>query len=133
MTDWRSKSLRELQEYFLADSTNAMQGGFTFSETGMMIYLTGASQSKRRLTWYDADGKELGTLGEPANLTDLALSPDAGRAVGTIINSNDKQRARLNAIRSVLAAIDYEHKDHHIVGEPDVRVVRTARSVTIAG
>ena len=49
----------------------------------------------------------------------------------TIINSNEKRRARLGAIRSVLHSLDYEHKDHDVVGEPDSRVVRTAHSVFI--
>ncbi|MCP9887494.1 polyphosphate kinase 2 [Cyanobium sp. ATX 6A2] len=61
----------------------------------------------------------------------MLLATDTLVAPWTIINSNEKRRARLGAIRSVLHALDYEHKDHDIVGEPDPRVVRTADSVFI--
>jgi hypothetical protein len=64
---------------------------------------------------------------------EMLLASDTTIAPWTIVNSNDKQRARLNAIRSVLGALDYAHKDHDVVGEPDPRVVRPARSITIAG
>jgi polyphosphate kinase len=62
---------------------------------------------------------------------EMLLASDTMIAPWTIVNSNDKQRARLNAIRSVLSTLDYEHKDHGAVGEVDARVVRTARSITI--
>jgi polyphosphate kinase len=41
----------------------------------------------------------------------------------TVIRSNDKKRARLEAMRSVLAAIDYDRKDHTAVGHPDPLIV----------
>jgi polyphosphate kinase 2 len=62
---------------------------------------------------------------------EMLLATDTLVAPWTIINSNEKRRARLGAIRSVLHGLDYEHKDHDIVGEPDPRVVRTAHSVFI--
>ena len=62
---------------------------------------------------------------------EMLLATDTLVAPWIIINSNEKRRARLGAIRSVLHALDYEHKDHDIVGEPDPRVVRTAHSVFI--
>ncbi len=62
---------------------------------------------------------------------EMLLATDTLVAPWTIVNSNEKKRARLGAIRSVLHALDYEHKDHDVAGEPDPRVVRTARSVFI--
>lgn len=62
---------------------------------------------------------------------EMLLATDTLVAPWTIVNSNDKKRARLGAIRSVLHSLDYEHKDHDVVGEPDLRVVRTAKSVLI--
>lgn len=62
---------------------------------------------------------------------EMLLATDTLVAPWTIINSNEKRRARLGAIRSVLHALDYEHKDHDIVGEPDPQVVRTAHTVFI--
>jgi polyphosphate kinase 2 len=62
---------------------------------------------------------------------EMLLASDTMVAPWTIVNSNEKKRARLGAIRSVLHSLEYEHKDHDVVGEPDPRVVRTARSVFI--
>ena len=62
---------------------------------------------------------------------EMLLATDTLAAPWTIVNSNEKKRARLGAIRSVRHALDYEHKDPNAVGEPDPRVVRTARSVFI--
>jgi polyphosphate kinase len=41
----------------------------------------------------------------------------------TVIRSNDKKRARLEAMRSLLAGIDYERKDPEVVGQPDPLIV----------
>lgn len=41
----------------------------------------------------------------------------------TVIRANDQRRARLEAIRVVLSAIDYEGKDAGVVGKPDPKIV----------
>ena len=45
----------------------------------------------------------------------------------TVIRSNDKRRARLNAIRVVLTAMDYDGKDAEIVGQTDDNIVGTTK------
>ena len=40
----------------------------------------------------------------------------------TVVRADDKRRARLAAIRHVLAALDYAHKDAAAVGAPDPRI-----------
>ncbi len=40
----------------------------------------------------------------------------------TIVRSDDKKRARLAAIRTVLNALDYDEKDKDAVGEPDPKI-----------
>jgi polyphosphate kinase 2 len=40
-----------------------------------------------------------------------------------VILANDQRRARLEAMRLVLASIDYEGKDSRVVGKTDVRIV----------
>jgi polyphosphate kinase 2 len=40
-----------------------------------------------------------------------------------VIKSNDKKRARVNAMRHLLAKFDYDGKDHEIVGQPDPLIV----------
>ncbi len=44
---------------------------------------------------------------------------DVPAAPWTVIKSNDKKRARLEAMRYVLSLLDYEDKDHAVVGKPD--------------
>jgi polyphosphate kinase 2 len=41
----------------------------------------------------------------------------------TVILANDQRRARLEAIRSVLCAIDYEGKEAGAIGKPDANIV----------
>lgn len=48
---------------------------------------------------------------------------DTGDAPWTVIKSNDKKRARLEAMRYVLSRFDYPDKDHRAVGTVDPRIV----------
>ena len=48
---------------------------------------------------------------------------DKKYAPWTIIRSNDKKRARLNAMRYFLSQFEYEDKDHETVGSPDPKLV----------
>src|SRR5262245_27151128 len=41
----------------------------------------------------------------------------------TVVRANDQRRARLEAIRTVLSALDYEGKDRKAVGRPDPLIV----------
>jgi polyphosphate kinase 2 len=41
----------------------------------------------------------------------------------TVVRSNDKKRGRLEALRFVLARLDYPGKDHEVVGAPDPLIV----------
>lgn len=51
---------------------------------------------------------------------------DTKNAPWTVVKSNDKKRARLEAIRHVLARFDYPGKDREMVGVPDPWVVGAA-------
>ena len=44
----------------------------------------------------------------------------------TVVKSNDKKRARLEAMRHVLEQFDYPGKDREVVGKPDRRVIGPA-------
>lgn len=48
---------------------------------------------------------------------------DTVDAPWTIVKSNDKKRARIEAIRFVLSVLDYTGKDPDVVGQPDPRIV----------
>jgi polyphosphate kinase 2 len=51
---------------------------------------------------------------------------DTDDAPWIVVRSNDKKRARINAMRYVLAKAEYDDKDHEVVGEPDPMIVGRA-------
>ena len=55
---------------------------------------------------------------------------DKKHAPWTIVRSNDKKRARLNAMRFFLNQFDYEGKDHDVIGEPDPQLVMRGKQET---
>ena len=54
---------------------------------------------------------------------------DTGDAPWTVIKSNDKKRARLEAMRLVLSGLDYRSKDTDVVGVPDPLIVGPASRI----
>ena len=48
---------------------------------------------------------------------------DSAHAPWTVVRSNDKKRARIEAMRCLLSEIDYEDKDPEVVGHPDPKIV----------
>ena len=54
---------------------------------------------------------------------------DLDEAPWTVVKSNDKKRARIEAMRYVLSRFDYADKDVEIVAQPDPRIVGPAASV----
>jgi polyphosphate kinase len=48
---------------------------------------------------------------------------DTDIAPWVTVKSNDKKRARLNAMRAFLSKVDYEDKDEQVVGQPDPLIV----------
>ena len=64
--------------------------------------------------WEDyTDAKE-----EMFRRTDTDIAP------WTTVKSNDKKRARVNAMRSFLSQFDYEGKNAAVVGPPDPKIVQ---------
>jgi polyphosphate kinase 2 len=59
----------------------------------------------------------------------MFAATDTEHAPWTVIRANDKKRARLEAIRSVLHRLPYEGKDEQAVGSPDPNVVVAATDV----
>jgi polyphosphate kinase 2 len=59
----------------------------------------------------------------------MFLHTDTAHAPWTVIKSNDKKRARLEAMRHVLDRFDYTDKDGEAVGRPDPQIVGSAADV----
>ena len=56
-------------------------GAFSASANDVLVYWRSSATPDRQLTWYDRQGKALGTAGEPGDYQELALSPDGTRVV----------------------------------------------------
>ena len=54
---------------------------------------------------------------------------DTADAPWTVIKSDDKKRARLNAMRHVLSQVPYAGKDMDVIGEPDPLIVGDASDI----
>jgi eukaryotic-like serine/threonine-protein kinase len=71
----------------VAEAVTGIQGliaGFSASPAGVLAYVPGGPTGTllSRLTWYGRDGRSMGTVGEPAEYGDVAISPD-GRQIAT--------------------------------------------------
>ena len=49
---------------------------------------------------------------------EMFRATDTDHAPWIVVKSNDKKRARVNAMRHLLAKFDYDGKDHEVVGSP---------------
>lgn len=54
---------------------------------------------------------------------------DTPHAPWTVVKSNDKKRARLEAMRWVLSRFDYPDKDRRLVGAPDPKIIGSPATV----
>ncbi|MEU5532411.1 polyphosphate kinase 2 [Streptomyces sp. NPDC020362] len=63
----------------------------------------------------------------------MSRETDTEHAPWTVVKSNDKKRARVEAMRSVLARFAYADKDEEGVGTPDARIVGVAAGLLEAG
>ena len=57
---------------------------------------------------------------------EMLAQSDSDAAPWTVINSNEKKRARLESMRHVLHSLDYKHKDDDVAHAPDPMVVQHA-------
>ena len=63
----------------------------------------------------------------------VLIHTDSDVAPWTVVNSNEKKRARIESIRSVLHRLEYEHKDPDVAHAPDPLVVQRAEDIAEAG
>jgi eukaryotic-like serine/threonine-protein kinase len=68
-------------------------GFFSASANGVLVYGAASGGGASQLTWFDRQGKVLGTAGEPGLYSPPALSPDGTRAVVTQLDPQNGKRA----------------------------------------
>jgi len=64
---------------------------FAVSDTGVLTYVSGEFHSS--LVWFDRTGREIGTVGQPAEYVHVELSPVGEKAAVEIIDPNSKAGA----------------------------------------
>ncbi|WP_299298662.1 polyphosphate kinase 2 [uncultured Tateyamaria sp.] len=74
-----------------------------------------------KLSWIDVEGLKRWDAYTAAIRETLDLT-HTGHAPWTIVRSDDKKRARLNAIRTVLHGLDYTNKDAQAIGDIDTSI-----------
>jgi polyphosphate kinase len=74
-----------------------------------------------KLSWIDVEGlKKWDEYSEA--ITETLSRTDTKHAPWTVIRSDDKKRARVAAIQTVLNAVDYAKKDVKAIGEIDKKI-----------
>jgi Tol biopolymer transport system component len=61
-------------------------GAFAVSESGLLAYQTGGSDLRSQLIWFDRAGKQLATVGAPADQMSLELSPKGTRLAISVLD-----------------------------------------------
>jgi eukaryotic-like serine/threonine-protein kinase len=64
-------------------------GKFALSNTGRLVYQSNEAFRRSRLSWFDLEGKPLGSVGEAANFFTISLSPDGRRVVATVLGDRN--------------------------------------------
>ena len=59
-------------------------GAYSLSDNGLLVFLSGSSVMKSQLTWFEIDGRKLGTVAEPAAILSISISPDGKRALAQV-------------------------------------------------
>ncbi len=74
-----------------------------------------------KLSWIDVEGLKRWDAYSAA-IQETFAKTHTDHAPWTIVRSDDKRRARINAIRSVLTQLDYTRKDAKALGKIDPKV-----------
>jgi Tol biopolymer transport system component len=91
----------------------------------MLVYQAGGAGNKAQLTWFDRDGKQLGTLGGPGGVSGPALSPDVKRVVASISGPTGKASLwMLDVARGISSRFTFtDSSDAWAVWSPDGKEV----------
>jgi DNA-binding winged helix-turn-helix (wHTH) protein/Tol biopolymer transport system component len=65
-----------VQHLLVTLASGLNHGIFSASQNGVLVYRAGTETPSTELVWFDRHGQRLGTVGEPANYSNPALSPD---------------------------------------------------------
>ncbi len=97
----------------------ATYGLFSVSDTGTLVY-RGSAVSRMALTWFDRQGNPGGTLGEPGEYANPAVSPDGARVAVALGPISSRDIWILDVGRGTATRFTFDPaRDDHPVWSPD--------------
>jgi len=108
----------------LAEGVQALPptGAFTVSKSGVLAYKSGETIGGSRLIWFDATGRQLGSVGSPAAYGDLFLSPDGKRASVSLPDPSNGARDvwLVDLARDLMTRFTFDRaEDYGAIWSPD--------------
>jgi Tol biopolymer transport system component len=76
----------------VAGADSVLRGFFSVSDNGTLAYQQSVEAVPSSLVWFDRGGKRLGTVGDPANMSGVRLSPDQKSALVDIVDPATNQQ-----------------------------------------
>jgi eukaryotic-like serine/threonine-protein kinase len=73
-------------------SEGSRYASFSASDTGVLLFAHGVTTPMTRLTWFDREGKTLGTVGDPASYLEVSLSRDDAKIAVTLASGAPENR-----------------------------------------
>ncbi len=97
----------------------ANAGLFSVSQTGTLVYLAGRA-SRMALTWFDQQGHPGGTLGEPGEYANPAMSPDGTRVAVALGPAANRDIWIVDVARATATRFTFDRaRDDYPVWSPD--------------
>jgi Tol biopolymer transport system component/tRNA A-37 threonylcarbamoyl transferase component Bud32 len=92
---------------------------FSVSENGMLVYEPGAVSNHSELLWYDRNGKQLGTLGEPGIYIEASISPDESKIAEAEYNQSGVDIWTYEVARGIHARFTTKGNNRYPIWSPD--------------
>jgi Tol biopolymer transport system component/predicted Ser/Thr protein kinase len=96
----------------------ANYGLFSVSDTGALVYREG-SGSRTQLTWFDENGNATGTIGEPGDYANPAISPDGSHVAVALGPSANRDIWILDISRGTSTRFTFDPACDYPVWSPD--------------
>jgi Tol biopolymer transport system component len=108
---------------------------FAASPNGVLVYQPSASAENAQLTWFDRSGRQLSTIGEPSDFTNLELSSDGRRllASATDLRLSTRDQFIIDVTRGIKQRFTFDPSDERsaVWSADDKSVTYTSRGLDL--